>query len=123
MKWLILTPHTSYIKIITIVGNENLVYYELETINKTTDAIIDPNYELPNISHQNLSLKNIIGEGMLRTKSSKPLKLHCFHCVGQFGVVYHAEVLTQTGEKRNMAAKTLKGIICMMNQPSIILSV
>ena len=50
--------------IIYYVGHESHVYYELESFNKTIDAIIDPNYELPNISRQNLSLKNIIGEGM-----------------------------------------------------------
>ena len=45
------------------VGNKNLVYHELESFSRTADAIIDPHYELPKISRQNLSLKSIIREG------------------------------------------------------------
>ena len=77
------------------------------------NAIIDPNYELPNISHQNILLKNIIGEGTAIIKSIHWMKaVLCFiQCIGEFGIVYQAEITsTQTGEKQTVAAKTIKGI-------------
>ena len=43
------------------------------------------------------------------------------HYVGEFGIVYHAELaLTQTGEKQAVAAKTIKGIACIMNHAAYI---
>ena len=82
----------------------------MESINK---AIIDPNYEPPNISRHDLSLKNIIGEGMtvlfiiLKVEPTETTYFMIIHCVGEFGVVYRAEVMM--GEKQSVAAKTIKG--------------
>ena len=96
----------------------------MESLNARANAIlIDPVYELLNISHQNLSLKNVIGEGIILLYASllspialgtslKSIVIYNCKIIGEFGIVYHAVVtLAHSGEKQTVAAKTVKGNI------------
>ena len=57
LLWLVMHINTK--KILQNIGNR------LDFASKITEALICSNNELPKISHQNFSLKNLIGNGIV----------------------------------------------------------